>query len=754
MMLRVSFYFTLALVSGVHGREMLRSRRDLSVSRELAFADSTTGYCKLDRSDIMAVNSLMETSEETYLGEFFGHYYEGGILYQYPNSNIRAFLKVARDFMNPAVDPTDRQILNTLTIKAVIGRDVSLTASCKSEVDSAVRRSAATWFTLMGVGKRPEVSEDVAAMVEYGFDETNVTQTYGSSIKTEANATQTYGSSIKAEANATQTYGFDFSSFTAEANATKRSSVKQFFQEDVELTALYDDAAATANLDSTFPLFLDILGSDANVFNKFVAVVLLRNKILDVKTIMNTELPRFMGSWTEAAATAKSFPAKYAAFAVSLGIDLVDPFIAARLDSAYVTIYNQVLGACSVPVPSPSPTTLAPDSSEQKLQIPFPSYTPVPTANIPLPNPVFPTIAPQPTQGSGVLPTAAPTPPPSDNTLPQPVVPTTAGPTPLPTPGPPPAPVAPAPTPVQGPEVDEIMPVIAVIDVDGPSDSELEGSWTSFRIQYPNRPFCLLEVRGSGNIFIPSQLLQDSNVIYRKVEGDRGDFFFASDWFDLCHLYLLGGAGKGSTIPVRSVALLLNANADSVKASYANFMSKLETYQIERKDAIRLSDNNWIDPLNRSFLDTPSGNPPSSPPVTASPVTTPGPTWAAGSFTNPPTPGPTVAPVTPSPTSVAPVTASTPGPTNAPITPRPTPSPTPGPISPPTPAPVQSSSYNTKIDLRFQGASTAGSLQVISARDRVQRIVTTNMPPAISGRYSTECGIDPEVIDDVNICIR
>jgi hypothetical protein len=96
--------------------------------------------------------------------------------------------------------------------------------------------------------------------------------------------------------------------------------------------------------------------------------------------------------------------------------------------------------------------------------------------------------------------------------------------------------------------VENIRPCIAVIDESSNfSDDEINARWLSFRTNFPNRPFCLLQPLNQSNsrIFKPTtpDFLTDPRVVFATVNRDNGDTALASDWLASCNYTDLATSG-------------------------------------------------------------------------------------------------------------------------------------------------------------------------------------------------------------------
>lgn len=257
------------------------------------FADNTMGYCKLKKDTILAIDDLMETALEDLDALWFDTYYnsDDGQWYSYPKDELRDFLKLARDFITVDDDRiySDRDILATLTKKTVAKVPDNLSAPCRTAILETIASVLTTFFDLMGVGSI-DLSEDAAAVVP----------TEGES--------DTGGGRRRRQLE---------------------ESISRQLQ-DMSFLPLF-----LAIFEYTNPL----LSFDA--FDRFVRTVLLW---ADTESVMNLMDNSFVGSvmsWLEAAAIAKSFPAKYAAFAVTNGDELLLPWIAAgTLEPFYDALFQ------------------------------------------------------------------------------------------------------------------------------------------------------------------------------------------------------------------------------------------------------------------------------------------------------------------------------------------------------------------------------------------------------------------------------
>lgn len=98
--------------------------------------------------------------------------------------------------------------------------------------------------------------------------------------------------------------------------------------------------------------------------------------------------------------------------------------------------------------------------------------------------------------------------------------------------------------------IDAVVPCIAIIDEsDNFSDAIIEEKWISFREDYPDRPFCLLQPLNSASstLYIPPSFLSDPRTTFAQVSRD--DLGAASeiqpspsDWFNICGFAVYQGS--------------------------------------------------------------------------------------------------------------------------------------------------------------------------------------------------------------------
>ena len=140
---------------------------------------------------------------------------------------------------------------------------------------------------------------------------------------------------------------------------------------------------------------------------------------------------------------------------------------------------------------------------------------------------------------------------------------------------------------------------ISVIDESSPAASTIASGWNSFRSNYPQRPFWLLQPTGYtvDRLKIPSSYFSDPLANYpQTVNRDQGSSSQASDWFNLCNL---SQAAPGTSISI-SIDSSGSTTVAQVQASLDLFLSKcssagLVVYQVD------MTGEQWAPPHNRSL---------------------------------------------------------------------------------------------------------------------------------------------------------
>jgi hypothetical protein len=140
---------------------------------------------------------------------------------------------------------------------------------------------------------------------------------------------------------------------------------------------------------------------------------------------------------------------------------------------------------------------------------------------------------------------------------------------------------------------------ISVIDETSISTSQLQSDWNTFKTNYPQRPFWLLQPTGytPDRLRVPTDYLNDPLGNFpQTVSRDNGNSGAASDWFDMCNL--------SQALPDTSISLVIDDSGSmsiaQVQASLDLFLSKcssagLVVYQLT------MSGENWIIDHDRSL---------------------------------------------------------------------------------------------------------------------------------------------------------
>jgi hypothetical protein len=125
---------------------------------------------------------------------------------------------------------------------------------------------------------------------------------------------------------------------------------------------------------------------------------------------------------------------------------------------------------------------------------------------------------------------------------------------------------------------DELRPCIAVIDEsDEFSNLDIESKWSTFRANWPSRPFCLLQPQipntGYDILHRPPAFDSDPRTVFKIVNRDDGIPADASDWFNDC------GYGSLSTSGIDFVGLFIDTSGSmklpNVQASYDLLLTTL-----------------------------------------------------------------------------------------------------------------------------------------------------------------------------------
>ena len=126
---------------------------------------------------------------------------------------------------------------------------------------------------------------------------------------------------------------------------------------------------------------------------------------------------------------------------------------------------------------------------------------------------------------------------------------------------------------------------ISVIDESSPDESIIEDGWNSFRANYPERPFWLLQPSGyePDRLKMPQSYIDDPIAYYpQEVNRDNGSTGSTSDWFNMCNL---SQASPGTSISI-SIDNSGSTTTAQVQASFDLFLDKCEdaglvVYQVD-----------------------------------------------------------------------------------------------------------------------------------------------------------------------------
>jgi hypothetical protein len=163
----------------------------------------------------------------------------------------------------------------------------------------------------------------------------------------------------------------------------------------------------------------------------------------------------------------------------------------------------------------------------------------------------------------------------------------------------PPPPPPPPPPPSSGPLSLDSAVVISVIDESSPTASTISNDWNSFRNNYPNRVFWLLQPAGRSpsELKVPSSYIADSKANGPvTVNRDRGTVSQRSDWFSICGLESLS-AGSVVSLAVDNSGSMTTAQ---VRASYDFFKQRCSIAGLRLVEQ-SMSGERWAPPHNRSL---------------------------------------------------------------------------------------------------------------------------------------------------------
>ena len=142
---------------------------------------------------------------------------------------------------------------------------------------------------------------------------------------------------------------------------------------------------------------------------------------------------------------------------------------------------------------------------------------------------------------------------------------------------------------------------ISIIDESSPSTSTHQSDWASFRNNYPDREFWLLQPAGTrwdfGDLNRPSNFLSDSLARTRTVNRDDGNVSNRSDWFEICNF--------DTQPPGSYVSVWLDISGSmvfaTVEASYNYFIQRCTNAGINVILETSNSGERWIPGHNEDF---------------------------------------------------------------------------------------------------------------------------------------------------------
>ena len=134
--------------------------------------------------------------------------------------------------------------------------------------------------------------------------------------------------------------------------------------------------------------------------------------------------------------------------------------------------------------------------------------------------------------------------------------------------------------------------------------TDFKSEWNRFRSNYPDRPFCLLQVLPftSESLNIPPKFTAEQSegtVTYSTVARDQGNVDDRSDWFEICDLEGLRQEG------ITRLAFFIDESGSmtriDVEASFNYFEERVLEEGLEIVAGIYNADENWIAPFDTDF---------------------------------------------------------------------------------------------------------------------------------------------------------
>lgn len=160
------------------------------------------------------------------------------------------------------------------------------------------------------------------------------------------------------------------------------------------------------------------------------------------------------------------------------------------------------------------------------------------------------------------------------------------------------------------------MICIAIIDEVSLSDSFIDAQWAALRLEYPDRPFCLLQPNQPGgtpiqsDLYRPSDFDSDPLTVFSEVNReDTGNSNAISDWYAICGLQALKAQGlnRVALFQNNSGSLVLS-DIDKSRALFANNLAANGFTSLSDVEQNTIED--WIAPcLGGTIIEEPSVSP-------------------------------------------------------------------------------------------------------------------------------------------------
>lgn len=140
---------------------------------------------------------------------------------------------------------------------------------------------------------------------------------------------------------------------------------------------------------------------------------------------------------------------------------------------------------------------------------------------------------------------------------------------------------------------------VSVIDECSQDQSTMNSSWNTFRSNYPNRPFYLLQPTGYSvsALKIPSVYNSDVKSFGPfSVNRDNGNTGQRSDWFAICNLNAVPSGTKIALAVDNSGSM----TTPQVQASYNFFLQQCNSAGLQVTE-VGMPGENWVQPFVRGF---------------------------------------------------------------------------------------------------------------------------------------------------------